>query len=72
MDILIWENFDWVNVMYLVYFIIMIDFESVILGKLEVKKKLCVRSIFDMYRIEVNIYCSYEGYKREFRNMILV
>lgn len=34
MDILIWENFDWVNVMYLVYFIIMIDFESVILGKL--------------------------------------
>lgn len=38
MDILIWENFDWVNVMYLVYFIIMIDFESVILGKLEVKK----------------------------------
>lgn len=50
----------------------MIDFESVIPGKSEAKKKLRVRSIFDMHRTEVNIHCSYEGYKREPRNMISV
>lgn len=65
MDILTWENFDWANVTLSVYSTIMIDFESVIPGKSEAKKKLCVIStcIFDMHRTEVNIHCSYEGYK---------
>lgn len=73
MDILTWENFDWANVTHSVYSTIMIDFESVIPGKSEAKKKkLRVRSIFDMHRTEVNIHCSYEGYKREPRNMISV
>lgn len=39
MDILTWENFDWANVTLSVYSTIMIDFESVIPGKSEAKKK---------------------------------
>lgn len=40
MDILTWKNFDWANVTLSIYSTIMIDFESVIPGKSEAKKKI--------------------------------